>query len=183
MVGNTIWYADVLMIIALAMMLLSRSMKRPRAVYTHHELQDITARANAIFARFAGPGSLLVESPPGRWIALVATREGGAKVPLALHAPAGRPDLALVAGLRLLAIEAPPEVHDVNDIYAKWCVHHNGTVWNVHIPCQRCGHTRVPLPYRDPFLVDVARLSARELYGEHGASQSCPQCVVIAAAA
>ncbi|MCW3006387.1 MAG: hypothetical protein JWP17_1013 [Solirubrobacterales bacterium] len=182
MVGNTIWYANVLMVIALALMLFSRSQKGPRAVYTDRELADIAARADAIFARFAGRGSGLVESPPGRWTALVSSRQDGPKIPLALHAPPGRPDLALASALRLLAIEAPREVTDVDEIYEEWCVHHNGIEWNVHIPCRRCGHTRVPLPYNDPFLVDVARLAARELHKEHGEHRSCPQCVVVVAA-
>jgi hypothetical protein len=181
MVGNTIWYADVLMVIALALMLLSRWQKKPGALYNDRELADIAARADAIFARFAGRGSGLVESPPGRWTALVSTRNNGPKVPLALHAPPGRPDLALVSALRLLAIEAPPEVTETEAIYDAWCVHHNGIEWNVHIPCRRCGHTRVPLPYNDPFLVDVARLAARELQKEHGDAGSCPQCVVVVA--
>jgi hypothetical protein len=179
MAGNTIWYADVLMVLALGLMLFSRSRKRSAPLYNDQELAEIGARADAIFARFAGRGSGLVESPPGRWTALVATRRDGPRVPLALHAPPGRPDLALVSALRLLAIEAPPEVTEVEAIYDDWCVHHNGIEWNVHIPCRRCGHTRVPLPYNDPFLVDVARLAARELHKEHGEQRSCPQCVAV----
>ncbi len=180
MVGDTIWMADVLMVVAVGLMLLSRRMRRPGPSYTRADLAEISARADAIFARFAGPGSGLVESPPGRWTALVATRRDGPKVPLALHAPPGRPDLALASALRLLAIDAPPEVTDVEAIYDGWCVHHNGIEWNVHIPCRRCGHVRVPLAYTDPFLVDVARLSARDLHREHAEARSCPRCVVVA---
>jgi hypothetical protein len=180
MVGDTIWPADVAMVVALALMGLARVLRRPPA-YTDAALSDVAGRADAVFARFAGQGSGLVESPPGRWTALVSTRPDGPIVPLALHAPPRRPDLALASALRLLALEAPREVTDVADIYDDWCVHHNGSEWNVHIPCRHCGHTRVPLPYDDPFLVDVARLSARELHRAHAPSRSCPRCVAVAA--
>lgn len=182
MLADTFWLADALMLVSVAVMLLiERARARHRPVvaggFPAAELAALELRAQAIFERWAGPGAQLVEAPDGRWSALVPVRPGGPTVPLALSAPPRRPDLALLSALRLMAVEAPREVTDAQDIYGDWCVHHSGYEWNVHIPCGSCGHTRVPLPYTDPNLVDVARLLARRLHRIHAAKGTCPGCV------
>lgn len=185
MLADTFWIADGLMLAAVTVMVLTDQRRRRslRTAPPQRDVDELRRRAQAVFERWAGPGARLVEEPTGRWLALVPIRPGGVPIPLALQAPAGRPDLALLAALRLMALEAPREVTDVQEIYADWCVHHNGEAWNVHIPCRTCGHTRVPLPYSDPDLVDVARLLARRLHRRHGAHGTCPQCVVATAVA
>jgi hypothetical protein len=185
MLADTFWFADGLMLVSVAVMFLVERVRghgRPRVAtaasggVSHAELAALEQRTAAIFERWAGAGAQLVEEPAGRWTALVPVRPGGPAVPLALHAPTRRPDLALLSALRLMAVEAPREVTRAEEIYADWCVHHNGNEWNVHIPCRACGHTRVPLPYTDTKLVDVARLLARQLHRHHGPRGTCPGC-------
>jgi hypothetical protein len=184
MLADTFWFADGLMLVSVAVMLViervrtrrSRAAARSAAGVSDAELAALERRTAAIFQRWAGAGAQLVEEPAGRWTALVPVRPGGPALPLALHAPTRRPDLALLSALRLMAVEAPREITRVDEIYDDWCVHHNGTEWNVHIPCRSCVHTRVPLPYTDLKLVDVARLLARQLHRRHGPRGTCPSC-------
>jgi hypothetical protein len=180
MLADMLWLADGLMLASVALLFAVDRLRQPSRAAggaSTAQLDELDRRAQAVFERWAGPGARLVEEPVGRWTAHVPVRPGGPLVPLAISAPTRRADQALLDALRVMAIEAPREVTQAQDIYGDWCVHHNGSSWNVHIPCRRCGHTRIPLPYTDTTLVDVARLLARHLHRAHAHRGTCPACV------
>jgi hypothetical protein len=137
---------------------------------------DQARRVSVLFARWAGEGATLSVDQTGRWVARMPIGPGEPSVPLAISAPASRPDLALLDALHLLALQCPPAVTRISATSNQWCVRYDGSQWVLHRPCDSCGGHQIPLAYHQPQMTDIARLAARDHRRSAANDSICNNC-------